>query len=137
MNPSVVAAFKTQAAAFTGCPLFWPNDTVVPPSPAAPYVWVERIGMNSEVLSMGTPGNNALRDDGYLRFHVLAPYGSGEDAINSIAESLASLYRATSPANLVGLQTLAPTPPELGAQSQDGQWFGVSFTVPYFYLYTG
>ena len=135
MTPAVVEALKTLAASFAGCPLYWPNEVLAPPDPPAPFVWAELTGLASNVLSMATSGSHLIKDDGFVRFHVATPFGSGTGQAYGLAEALATLFRLTTP--IAGLQILTPTPAQGGPGSDDGNWFIVSFSVPFWFIYQG
>ena len=140
MSLAVVNAIKAHALAFSDCPIFWPNETIAKPTDAngnpAPFVLADFTTLRSEIIAIGAgPGTHALRDDGFIRFHIFVPENTGLDMALSLADSLATLFRGIAP--MTGLQTLAPSPPDSGAQSDDGLYYGVSFSVPYYYLYQG
>lgn len=132
MTPAAIQAIKDRASTFTDCPLYWPNEVIPVLDAPAPYVWAEITGLTTEIRSMGVPGNHWLRDHGLLRAHVAIPSGQGTDAAYSIGENLAALFRI---ASFGGIQTLAPTPADAGAY--DGDWFVSSFSIPFWFDYTG
>ena len=138
MTPTAVQAIKDRGAVFTSEPIYWPNETFEPPADASgnprPFVWAEIRGLSSEIRSIGTPGAHWLRDHGFIRFHVEVPSGEGTDRAYALAETLAAIYRISS---FSGVQTLAPTPAEGGEGSDDGNWFAVSFSVPFYFDYQG
>lgn len=141
MNPAVIAACKAQAATFAECAVFWPNEKITPPTDAnglaLPFIWSELTGLASTILSMGAPGQHRIRDDGFLRVHVMIAAGAGIEPAAKIAEDFAALFRLTQPNGQPGLQTLAPTPAEGGASSDDGNYYGLSFSIPFWFFYTG
>lgn len=136
---ALLAALKGLAATFSDCPIFWPNEIISRPTNDAgmpePFVWAEITGLNSEITSMGAPGQNWLKDDGFVRLHIMVPFGAALETPYAIADTLAGLFRIASPID--GLQTFAPTKPEPGAESDDGLYYGVSISVPYTYRYQG
>lgn len=146
MTPDHVAAIKTRAATFTDARLGWPNeDFAAPVSPSgypvttsggaeipAPFVWGEIRSLRSERLSGDGAGRSVIRDDGFIRFHVMVPKGTGDAGAYTLAETLAALFRVQ---YFGGVQTLAPTPAEGGAGTDDGLYYGVSFSVPFWIIY--
>jgi hypothetical protein len=133
MTPAAIAAIKDRASTFTDCPLYWPNETIIQPSPPSPYVWCEiKMLGEPEIRSMGVPGSHWLRDNGFLRFYIVTPSGQGTDATYSIGSNLAGIFRI---ANFGGLQTLAPSTPTDGIV--DGDWYTAGMNCNFWFDYQG
>lgn len=128
----ILAAFKVIGSSFTNGPIYWPNDRVVPPNPPSLYVWAEVTGLGADLLGSGTLPLSARR--GFIRFHIFDAYGSASEGLYAAADVLTALFGAIANAGSVtGLNMMAPTTPEIGAQSDDGLWYGVSISVPWIY----
>ncbi|MTK13716.1 MAG: hypothetical protein F8N39_17110 [Clostridiaceae bacterium] len=138
MNPSVVAAIKTRAAQFTACPIVWPNVVYSPATDdqgnPTPFIVADITGLSSSVRSIGAQGDHWLKDNGFIRFHVMTPYGSGTDVGYALSEQLASIFRM---ASFGGIQCFAPMPAHAEVNADDGNWFITSFSVPFYYYYLG
>lgn len=135
MNPAVVTAIKARLAAlWTTCPVQWANEDFQAPNPPAPWVFAEIRALDSKLLAMGSPGNNTLQDDGFIRLHLYVPYHSGTDIAYQYADQLSAIFRLQS---FSGVQCLAPSPADGGAGDDDGDWFRVSVSVPFYVIYQG
>lgn len=143
MTPGHVEAIKTHAAAFSDAPIGWPNEDFPDPvSPGGhpvdangnprPFIWGEIRSLRADRLSGDGRTKSLIQDEGFVRFHVMVPRGTGTDAAYALAEGLAAIFRVKS---FGGVQTLAPTPAEGGAETEDGNFFGVSFSVPFWIIY--
>lgn len=136
MSLAVLAAIKSLAAPFTDAPIAWPNEAFTLPTDdygsPLPWIWAETNGLGATLIGLGS--ENLSEDHGFVRFHVMVPVGSGLEGATGLADTLSALYRAQNP--ISGLQLLAPSPPEFGASSDDGLYFGVSFSVPWTYWHS-
>jgi len=138
MSSAVLPAFKSLAATFSDCSIFWPNDPFTPPTDPIdptvllPFVIVEKTSLGSDLLGSGS--KNLGRQHGFYRFHVMVLTRTGIELAESIAGNLAACFRAANP--IPGLQIGIPTDPEDGAASDDGNYYGISFSVPWSYLAT-
>ena len=132
-NVTLLAALKGLAATFTDCAVIWPNEAFVPPvgdlGNALPFVWAEITGLGSELL--GTGLQNLGVQHGFCRFHVMVPTNTAMEWPYGIADTLSGLYKAKNP--ITGLQTYEPTAPETGATSDDGNYWGISISIPWDY----
>jgi Bacteriophage related domain of unknown function len=131
-NSALLAALKSVAAGFTACPVYWPNERTVTPEPPSAFVWAEVTGLSAELLTLGTA--NASARHGFIRFHVMVPFGDAMEEAYVLADALGGQFAALGNAGgCQGLQTFAPTTPEIGATSDDGLWYGASVSVPWTY----
>ena len=128
-NATLRTAIQGLLASFTTCPVTQPNEQFVPSSPPAPWVYAEMTGIGADLL--GTGVHNATAQHGFLRLHIMVPFGAGLDQAYSIADELTGFFAAAQP--IQTLQFGAATSPETGATSDDGVYFGVSVSVPYTY----
>jgi hypothetical protein len=95
-------------------------------------VFVEIRSLGGDLLGMGRQPVSARR--GFLRFHVMAPFGDDISEASAIVDTLSGLFAVVAQAGgVTWLQTFAPTPPESGAEDDDGLWFVLSFSVNYSY----
>lgn len=129
-NASILAAFKAVGTGFVSGPLYWPNERIVTPDPPDIFVWVDITGLGASLLGTGT--HSAIEQRGFLRFHIFVPYGEAIERAYAAADSLSSLFQVkTNIGSVVCLQTFTATPPEEGASSTDGNFFGVSISIPW------
>lgn len=128
---SILAGMKALVSGVT-TPIYWPSMRIIPPDPPSPFVWVEITGLGGTLLGSGT--NPLSERAGFTRFHIFIPYGDAIEEAYAIADTLTGLYAVQANAGgCQGLQTFAPTAPEIGAQSDDGLWYGVSISAPWSY----
>lgn len=122
-------AIQTLLASFTTCPVTQPNEQFSPPSPPSPWVYAETTGLGADLMGVGA--HNVTAQHGFLRLHIMIPFGAGMDLAYSIADQLTGIFASAQP--ITGLQFDAATLPEVGAASDDGVYFGISVSVPFTY----
>lgn len=116
------------AAQWTACPVVGINIQGRAPKDGSLYVVVQYPVASSDVISTGTPGANVHRETGVIRFVVNAERGDGVSAGLTIADDLASLFRSKV---FGGVRTFAPSSPVIDDRNDDGNYFVLSFAVPY------
>ena len=114
-------------AAWTATPIQTDNVLEDLPEPPMAFVALEFPGGAAEQITIGAPGANLFREDGAFMVHVFVPVGTGAAAARSQADQIAAIFRAQS---FDGVRCWAPFPPHESPRS-DGNYWGVSFGVPY------
>lgn len=115
---------------FTAAEIHVANDLLDTPDPSSgPFVVLEFPGGTADTITVGAPGNNIHRERGAFMIHVMVPTSSGASAARTMAEQIASIFRAQTFDRVI---CGAPFPPQEDT-GPDGNWFGVSFSTPYQY----
>lgn len=143
---AAVAAIKTRAASnWTTTPLGFLNeaDPAKEDSQGEPTPWVlcEIVSSGSTVVGTGTPGNQTIVYDGLIKFYVFIPAGTAGTGIGfTHAVALGDLFKNKlfyndTPGFYV--RTGFPYVEDGDAGSEDGNWFGVTATIPFEYWHRG
>lgn len=114
-------------ANWTATPIQTSNVVEDLPEPPAAFIALEFPGGGAEQITIGAPGANLFREDGAFMLHVFVPLGAGAAVARGHADTLAAIFRAQS---FDGVRCWAPFPPQESATS-DGNYWGLSFGVPY------
>jgi hypothetical protein len=80
-------------AGFTATPLFFANDTLVPPDPPGPWTWVQVLGGENKMRGVGKPGERLFVHGGVVLAHVLVPVGTGDTLAGELCGALALLLQ--------------------------------------------
>lgn len=59
-------------------PLAFPDENFQEPDPPAPWLFVEIRWSGGEIITIGAPGSNRARRDGWVSFSAMVPTGTGE-----------------------------------------------------------
>jgi hypothetical protein len=104
----------------------------------APWVLVEIANSTDQVRGMGKPGDNVWAADGFISFHVFVPLNTGSDLAVQYATALGELFRGqqfyASGPSVARAWGVRVSPGDSG--SDDGNWFRVTSTVEWTFLYT-
>jgi hypothetical protein len=130
-DKAVVDAVATYLAAnWTTTPIKGVNLPGGLPKDGSAYVQVQYPVANSEQITIGAPGHNVFRETGAIRILVNAARTGGVDTGLGWAQTLATVLR--NKILLSGaLQTFAPGSPSIDDRNDDGNYFVLSFVVPY------
>ncbi|WP_185982983.1 phage tail terminator-like protein [Aureimonas mangrovi] len=79
-------------------------------------------------LTFGAPGFNVWREEGAVRFVIHVERGSGAAQGLNWAAEIAAIFRGK---EFDGVQTFAPTSPVVDDANEDGNYYALSFAVPY------
>lgn len=126
-------------ANWTTTPVYLADEIDAPPDPPSAFVVLEFPGGSSSQYTIGSPGNNVFLEAGAFMIHVLVPLGNDSQGnawrrtARTYAETIAEIFRAQTFATSV--ITYAPDPPHESDRS-NGNFWGVSFGVPYHYQFT-
>lgn len=125
----VVDAVEARLAeGWTKCPVVGINLTGNTPKDGSPFVQVSYPVANGEQLTVGAPGQNVYRETGAFRLVVNARRGRGVADGLAWADELAALFRGK---EFGGIQTFAPSSPVIDDRNDEGNYFVLSFAVPY------
>ncbi|MBS7696268.1 MULTISPECIES: phage tail terminator-like protein [unclassified Chelatococcus] len=127
---SVANAVEARLTAlWTRCPVFDINDEAIGPEDGSSYLEVQYPVANREQITIGAPGGNVFREEGAIRFVLRIERGQGRDTALAWADELALMFQAK---QFDGVTTWAPSPPTLDGRNYAGNYFTVTFAVPYF-----
>ncbi len=116
-------------ANWTATPVFEAGRFEKLPQPPSAFVVIEFPGGFEEQETVGAPGSNVFREEGVFFLHVMVPSNRGDMTARGLCSQLAVIFRAQT---FEGVVCYAPNPPQNSSRS-DGTYFGLSFSVPYFY----
>ena len=133
---AIRARFQTL---FSAAPVEFQNEdppaTPWPPaSPASPWVFFEVIETASEQRGAGLPGNQTWLTLGQIIAHVFVPQGYGLPEHVRIAGLAGEVFRAQTFYNSQpGAKVICRAPSIQGGDSDadNGNWFGVTVTIPF------
>jgi len=110
----------------------WEEVDALLPQGGDPFLTLEETGDESDLLSVGSPASNWLRDEGSMDIHIFVPSTGSLSAARTIGDAVrASLqYQYFSAAGQPGLRVLNTEPPEPGI-IQDGLWHSMLVSIEY------
>lgn len=135
-----LAAIEARLAEnWTATPIAY--DNIDPPEPwppvdgagaPTPWVFVELIDVDANIIGFGTPGDQTVMDEGLIKLHVMVPKGNGLSEGRQHAVALGEIFRQkqfykTDPTAYV--KTLTPRVGRGSMVSDDGNWVSVSCTI--------
>lgn len=140
-----IEAIKSLALTWTTAPIGFLNEaapsTVDENGNPAPWVLVEVVSLGSDVLGSGVPGNHVISYDGLIKAYVFIPTGTIGTGVGfthavAIGEIFKNkLFYNDTPGCYV--RTGYPRVEDGNASSEDGNWFGVTATIPFSYWHRG
>ncbi|KQO87336.1 hypothetical protein ASF33_02380 [Methylobacterium sp. Leaf92] len=110
------------------CPVVGINLTGNTPRDGSPFVQVSYPVANNEQLTVGAPGQNVYRETGAFRILINWKRGKPIGPGLEWADELAALFRGR---EFGGIQTFAPGSPVIDDRNDEGNYFALSFAVPY------
>lgn len=130
-SSSAAAAIKARLkAGWTATKIYAPNEIADLPDVPVPLVVLEFPGGVGDQITVGVPGANLFRETEVFMLHVLVPTLRGDETARAYAAQLAALFRDR---QFDGVNCLAPFPPSDGSDRAKGNYWGVSFAVPYYF----
>lgn len=99
-----------------------------------PWVFVELLGIDSNIIGTGTPGNQVVVDEGLIKLHVFVPVGWGRDVPRAHAVALGEIFRQQKFYDDDPTAYVRSYTPKLDGgdgSSDDGEWFRTTCTVPF------
>lgn len=113
--------------------LAWPNERFNLPLDAngapSPFVMIELRWNGGEFVSIGAPGSNRARREGHIWCFAFIPQGTGESRAHDLAGKAAGMFEGQ---DFSGLVCWAQEPGG-EADDQDGNYFGQSAAVPFWF----
>lgn len=129
-SAAVVTAVEARLAAnFTRCPVVSLNLLGTAPDDGSPFLTVQYPVANGQQQSIGSPGANVWREDGAFRLILNIRRAQGVTEGMQWADELAALFRGK---QFGGMSTWAPTSPVLDDSNDNGNYWVLSFVVPYY-----
>lgn len=117
------------AASWTLCPVVSVNTAATTPADGSPFLVVQYPMAGSEQKTIGSPGAQVWRERGTIRFVLSVPRGGGLSQWSDWADQLAALFRGK---QFSSVSTWAPTSPVLNDNNDLGNYWQLSFSVPYY-----
>ena len=103
------------------------------PSDGSAFIRVEYPVADDRQLTFGAPGDNWWREEGAFRIIINAERASGVATGLAWAETLAALFLGKD----FGVQTFAPGSPAIDERNDQGNYYQLSFAVPYQFDFLG
>lgn len=141
-----VAAIRSRLeAGWTTTPIAFQNEPFDTPVDAnsgnpAPWVFLEVLGNDSELRGVGTPGDHVWRTLGHILVHVFVPVNTGAALAQQYAVTIGELFRAAAfyqDGNGAAVRTWAPRTDGGGSDADNGNWYRVTMTCPFEFLFRG
>jgi hypothetical protein len=132
-----VAAMRARfAGAFSAAPVKYQNEN--PPEnpwpPAKPWIYFEVIQAQTALRGVGLPGNQTWLTTGHIFIHTFVPTGYGLAAHLTLAGLAGDVFRSATFYNAEpGAKVVCYGPSVQGGDSasDDGNWFGVTVSIPF------
>jgi hypothetical protein len=115
-------------------PVFDPNTTGETPADGSPFVTIQYPVALSEQKSIGAPGSNVWRETGAIRFVVSVARAGGVSQGGRWCDEIAILFRGR---QFASVNTWAPTSPVLDDSNAIGNYWLLTFAVPYYFDFLG
>ena len=105
-----------------------------------PWINLEIECHEAPIVGTGQTGNHVFRYEGLISVHVFVPVGSGDAVAKQHAVTIGEIFRRkqfyTDTAGRA-VRTEDPYPAGGTAESDDGNWFGVTMACPFVYWHRG
>lgn len=138
LGPAKAAIRSFIEQGFTATPLIWPNERIDTAEPPARFVAVEVQGVTNEIRGVGDDGHRLFIHPGIIIAHVFTEFGEGEAAADAIADELSSLLswqQVDAPAAPQIVRTHSPTVHDGELNSENGNYWRVTVSVPFDFYY--
>ncbi len=112
----------------TNLQIVYPNETME--SKPGFWMFVQYPISNENFISMAGEGNRVFRENGTIRFLLMATRNSETDYALGICETVRSLFRAK---EFGGVTTFSPSPPVINDDNDNATHFELSMSVEYIY----
>lgn len=130
----VTAVAARLAASFARCPVAGINLQGDTPADGSPFLTVEYPIANEQQITIGSPGANVFRETGAIRFVLAIQLGTGVKQGMDWADELRALFRGQ---QFASVNTWAPTSPVLDDANDTGNYWRLTFAVPYYFDFVG
>lgn len=118
------------AGSWTTTPIRDLNVMGEAPDDGSPFVEVQYPVANENQITVGSPGANVFRESGAFRIILFVRRGVGVQEGLGWMDTLRALFRGQ---NFSGVTTYAPSPPALDDRNDDGNYWILSTSVPYYF----
>lgn len=115
-------------------PVFDPNTVGDPPNDGSPFITIQYPVAMGEQKSIGTPGSNVWREEGAIRFVIAIVRGTGAAQGGRWCDEIAALFRGK---QFSLVNTWAPSSPVLDNSNASGNYWLMTFAVPYYFDFLG
>lgn len=112
---------------WNGLPVLGPNTGGEPPQDATAFLQLQFPVADLQRMSAS---NRIYRETGGFRIVINGQRGDGVDQILTWAEQLMTLFRDV---RIAGIHYLMPSPPFLGDNNEEGNFYKASLVFPYTY----
>jgi len=110
--------------------LITPNSTSETPTDGSSFLTVQYPVANSEQVGLASVGNRNYREEGVIRLVLSVPRGQGNAQALTWCETLRTLFRG---ASFSGVRCWEASPPVENNDNEDGQYYVLSVSVPYYF----
>jgi hypothetical protein len=106
------------------------NTTGEPPADGSSWLTVQYpVGIETHI-GMAAVGNRTFREEGTIRLVFAGPRGEGQDQAEQWLEELRTLFRA---AQFGGVTCRAPSPAVESDRNDNGPYWIISSSIPYYF----
>lgn len=119
---------------WNGYPVFDPNTVGDPPADGSRFLAIQYPVANENQITVGSPGANVFREDGAIRFVYSIPRGVGVGDDIGLLDGLRALFRGK---QFAFVTTYAPSSAVLDDSNDNGNYWKLSFAVPYYFDLAG
>jgi hypothetical protein len=113
-------------------PLTWPNDDFMPGTISGtpqPFVRMEIVWNGSDGITIGAPGGNVSRRTGHIWAHAFVAKGAGNTVPLTLVGEAAGMFEDEDFSGIV----CEAAQPGGEASDEDGNYFGLSAAVPFYF----
>lgn len=138
LGPAKAAIRSLIELGFTTTPLLWPNERIDSAEPPVRFVAIEVQGVTNEIRGVGDDGNRLFIHPGIVLAHIFTEFGEGETTADSIADEIANLLswkQFDAPASPQMVRTHSPTMHDGELNSENGNYWRVTVSVPFDFYY--
>jgi hypothetical protein len=130
-SSAVVTAVEARLAAnWTDTPVISPNVTGDTPPDGSPFVTLQFPVAVETHVGMANVGNRTFREEGTIRFVLTIARVLGQSVGLKYCDDLAALFRAT---QFDGVSTFAASPPIVNNANDEGNYWVMSVSIPYYF----
>lgn len=119
----------------TSLQVLGPNDLSQVPTDGTPFLTIQYpLSIPADQKSIGSPGNNLWRESGAIRFVISSTANQGVQQANNWCGEIATLFRGK---QFDGVNTWGPSSPLMDNSNSNGNYFLLTFAVPYYFDFFG
>lgn len=131
---AVMTAFRARLAAnwdTSKALIIEANEEGQIPLQPVPWIMLQFPTALEEPKSVGSPGSNVYREDGAARIVIAVPRGRSTVIAETLADELATMFRAVPPSAMDGVETFGVNGPHEADINDDGRNYAVSISIAY------